>query len=112
MSSMRYDNRGIVINEEPMYSKVLENRGFKSIEQYTTAVIKYPHPRQIAKLNTISVVWKTGDRFWKLASKYYMDPDVWWVIAWFNQTPTEAHLRFGMTIFVPLPLVEVLALFD
>ena len=53
-------------------------------------------------------IWKEGDRFFKLAHQYYGDSTMWWVIAWFNRTPTEAHVSLGDTIYIPRPLDLVL----
>lgn len=49
-------------------------------------------------------VWKQSDRFWKLSNKYYGDPGYWWVIARYNEQPTESHLDNGDTIVIPFPL--------
>jgi nucleoid-associated protein YgaU len=64
-----------------------------------------------AFLDSRTVVWKVGDRFYKMANKYYGDPTYWWVIAWFNQTPTESHVVVGTTLEVPLPLDRALAIY-
>ena len=44
----------------------------------------------------------------KLASKYYDDPTMWWVIAFYNQKPTEFHLKLGDLVYIPVPLETVL----
>jgi hypothetical protein len=56
-------------------------------------------------------VWKRGDRFFKFASKYYGNPKYWWVLAWYNQRPTESFFKFGDIIEIPLPLNQVLRYF-
>ena len=55
--------------------------------------------------------WKLGDKYWKIANEFYNDPSLWWVIAWFNRRPTEAHNKSGDLIFVPVPVEELLSLF-
>ena len=50
-----------------------------------------------------------GDRYFKLAYEYYGDSKLWWVIAWYNQKPSEADVKNGDTIFIPLPLDKVLS---
>jgi|TARA_R110000824_G_scaffold11740_2_gene51400 hypothetical protein len=55
--------------------------------------------------------WNVGDRYWKLASKFYGSSDLWWVIAWYNQKPTDAHVKIGDTIAIPMPIDRVLGLF-
>jgi len=51
--------------------------------------------------------WTVGDHYWKLASKYYGDPSAWWVIGWFNQKPTEAHVKTGNLVLIPTSLEDV-----
>ena len=53
-------------------------------------------------------IWKSGDRFFKLASRHYGDPELWWVIAWFNKIPTESHAKKGQVILIPKPIAKVL----
>ena len=36
---------------------------------------------------------------------------MWWVIAWFNQAPTESHLVIGDTIEVPISIEQALSVF-
>jgi len=66
-------------------------------------------PNQILTLNLTSHIWKMGDRYYKLAHAYYNDPELWWVIARFNEKPTEAHLELGDVITIPLPIEKVLS---
>ena len=52
--------------------------------------------------------WTLGDKFFKIAFEYYGRPELWWVVAWFNQTPTDSHVDLGDLLYVPLPLDDVL----
>ena len=105
---MRYLNRLILKNISETYEEVREKRGLNRIVHYDTAKLKHIDSKQIAKLSRVSHVWKTGDRFYKLANKHYGDPKKWWVIAWYNKRPTEAHVQLGDLIFIPQPLETVL----
>jgi len=60
-------------------------------------------------MSTIQHVWATGDRYHKLSAIYYKNPKYWWLIAWYNQTPTEAHVKVGELIYIPMPLERALA---
>ena len=65
----------------------------------------YLEKRDISETNNeIKHVWKTGDRYYKLAATYYGRPELWWAIALYNEKPTEAHINFGNTIRVPVPI--------
>jgi len=110
---MRYVNRRTVHVLKNYYKSSLEKRNLKSLEIYKTAVLKYPSSEEATKLNLIRHIWGTGDRYYKLANKHYGDSELWWVIAFFNQKPTESHVNLGDTVFVPLNLdlmLEVLGI--
>lgn len=67
---------------------------------------------QRRQLDIIDHLWKRGDHFYKLAYSYYGDPTYWWVIASYNNKPTEAGLAFGTLVFVPTPLETVLSFME
>ena len=106
---MRYKNQEIFVNINEAYRKYLKKtRGMTNIKQYSTPTFKQPSPQESANFNTINHVWKTGDRYFKLAEEYYDDPTMWWVIALFNQKPTEFHVKHGDVLYIPVPLESVL----
>jgi|TARA_Y100000994_G_scaffold247186_1_gene252012 nucleoid-associated protein YgaU len=105
----RYDGRRKITNANALYEEMLEKRGIKKVTQYSSPQLKYPPPEKIAAtLKRVGHVWKHGDKFWKLASEFYGDAQLWWVIAWFNKKPTEAHLKLGDRIQIPMPLTTVM----
>lgn len=104
----RYKTRKTATNNSPQYSSIFENRGVSKIRQFMTGKFTYPTSEQIKTLSLKNHLWKTGDRFYKLAYQYYSDPSYWWVIALFNQKPTEADLQYGDVIKIPLPLEKIL----
>jgi hypothetical protein len=106
----RYNNARPFVNREKLYEGVLEKRDVNYIRQYRTGRLRQPTQEERTRLQMISHVWTLGDRLYKLAAKYYNDPKLWWVIAWYNLKPTEAHFKAGEVIYIPLPLNEVLAL--
>jgi|TARA_R110000824_G_scaffold317784_1_gene504951 nucleoid-associated protein YgaU len=108
----RYDTRSIFKNTDEKYENLFEERNTKSILQYATANLKHPTSNEIANLSTVNHFWREGDRFWKLAAKYYNQPHLWWVIAWFNRMPTEGQVSLGDVVVVPLPLSKILDYLD
>ena len=111
-SVSRYMGRRKVSNAHEMYREHLEIRGRTHIRHFTTPMLRYP--TDLEKQNNITAVghiWKTGDRYYKLANTQYGDPRYWWVIAWYNKKPTEAHVNLGDSIYIPTPLHSVLELF-
>ena len=101
-------DRRTVRNKEELYEEAFKNRGVKHIDHYPTPVMRELTPDLTAKVEQITHVWSVGDRYYKLAHKYYGDPKLWWVIARFNSKPTEAHLNLGDIVVVPVPLTDAL----
>ena len=108
----RYDTTRIWINNNDQYDNLFKERKVKWIRQYLTPNLRYPTTEEIGNLTIINHVWKTGDKYWKLAAAHYDRPGLWWVIAWYNQSPTEAHLREGQVVFIPKPLELVFNYLD
>ena len=110
-NGIRYDNRMVVINASDLYKPILKGRKLKTIRQYNSPNIKYPTLEQISELTVIDHVWKQGDRLYKIADEFYGDPELWWIISWFNKKPLESDYKFGDVVSIPLPLSDVLELF-
>lgn len=49
-------------------------------------------------------IYKMGDKLYKFAHEYYGDVDYWWVIAWYNNKPTDAHFKIGDVVYIPKQL--------
>ena len=105
---MRYNNQEIFINEEKAYQRLLKKRDMKFISQYNTPKFKHPDAGDAANFTVITHIWTVGDKFYKLASNVYSDPKLWWIIALYNQKPTEFHVKPGDIIYIPTPLETVL----
>ena len=108
----RYGPTPIGINSSNKYSELFQDRNVKFIQQYTTTEMNALSSGEVGTLNLISHTWIMGDRYYKLAYEYYNDSKLWWVIARFNQKPTEAHLKVGDTVLIPLPLEQVLQFWE
>jgi len=107
----RYSTRKIAINDVYQDDELFENRGVKSIEQHTTPTFKNPSDQDLSRIDYELHYWVTGERFFKLAQKYYNDHRYWYIIARFNNKPTEAQVEEGEQIKIPTNLaiaVEVL----
>ena len=112
MPISRYDSRHIFTNDNKEYKKeFFEERDVKQIDQYATGIINYPTLQQMNNLTSVSLVWGATDKLYKIAYQYYSDPQYWWVIAWYNKKPTEAHFSVGDLYYVPQPLSTALDYF-
>ena len=108
----RYDSRKIGVNNTNQHKALIETRSVNYIRQYFSPELKHPTDEEISQLTLISHVWGMGDHFFKLSNQYYGDPKLWWVIAWFNLTPTESHVKPGDVLQIPLPLDRILEYLD
>ena len=102
--------RGVVRNKEEIYKETFRKRGVNHIDHYPTAQMYHPVAKDLANIESIKHIWKVGDRYSKLAYEFYGDPRLWWVIAWYNQLPTESHVSLGDIIYIPTPFDKILAL--
>tara|TARA_R100001244_G_C5084048_1_gene114691 strand:+ start:139 stop:483 length:345 start_codon:yes stop_codon:yes gene_type:complete len=107
----RYDNKVAALNDSEMYKKIFKRRGITFINQYRTPEIYFPTDEEYLQLENVDHVWKMGDRYYKLAHQYYGKPSYWWLLAWYNQKPTESHLENGDLIQIPLPFDAALMLY-
>ena len=57
-------------------------------------------------------IMSESERLDVIAGQQYQDASLWWVIAMFNKKPTEAHFNLGETVYVPLPLEQVLRIME
>ena len=108
MSNVRNQNEKVITNDVRQYRELVQKRGVKKIEHYATPVMRHPTVSARAAAATTSHVWAYGDRFYKLAHQFYGDVRFWWVIAWWNGYPTEANVKPGDLVDIPLDLKTAL----
>ena len=101
----RYNKGDIAFNDSIMYKNTFKDRGVDKIRQYRTQRFKNRNTDGIEYINHI---WRDGDQFWKLSDEFYGDPKHWYIIAKFNNAPTESHVSIGDQIKIPLDLALAL----
>ena len=104
MAKSRYSKTRRVVNRSEYYRFLRRHRYARRITQYATPKLRMPTIVDRMGVAVDTYVWKYGDRLYNLASRYYGDVRYWWVIAWWNSYPTEADLKPGMAITIPLDL--------
>lgn len=109
MAYTRYDNRLIFRNAEEIYIDYLVSKRLPFIRQYSSPLHRRLTSRQYNDLTVTTTMWMTGDRLWKLAAEHYGSAKYWWVIAYFNNKPTDSHFKIGDTVQVPFPLNTILS---
>ncbi len=104
--SNRYASSDPFLNKSRYYRFLLEKRGIKAIEQYSTPVLYNPSPSERAQISSAQHIWTFGDRYYKLAYNFYGDVRLWWIIAWYNGYATEAQLAPGDVLTIPLDIEQ------
>ena len=94
-----------------IYQEIIDNRNIRQVIQYASPAFPPLTAERRRSVQYDLHVWKRGDKFYKLAHQYYGDPSLWYLIAWFNQTPTENHVNLGDTIMVPTYSERVMTYF-
>ena len=97
----RYRNRRTALNDDQFYQEVLEERGMSKIQQYTTPAFTRPTDELLDSIKYVKYIWTVGDRYWRIAERQYGDKSLWFIIARFNNKPTEAHIQPGDLIKIP-----------
>ena len=101
----KYTGREIVTNEEDEYKDLLEIRGIDTIQQFKTFFFNRKNIKNSYGYH--EHVWKKGDKLYKIANKYYGDIEFWWIIAMWNNKPTDANFKIGDVIEVPYPAGDI-----
>jgi len=104
----RFSNRQRIINAGSPYKELLKQKGLTYFDQYATMPMRAITNELVRNIPTENYTWEYSDTYQKIAARYYGDPEMWWVIAWFNQKPAEFLLNVGDIIIIPLELVDIL----
>jgi hypothetical protein len=97
----RYSNRKIFKNNLENYNFLIKNRGLKFISHYNSFKYSYKNEQNLGYITTYQHIWSLGDRYYKLSQKYYQNTNDWWLIALYNNKPTESDIILGETLFIP-----------
>ncbi len=106
--SRLFSETAILSHED--YENFLLNRGVNKIEFNKFIPLLKLTPQQRREIIEIKHIWKSGDRFYKLASVHYGNPSYWWIIAYYNQKPIENMVGLGQVIVIPKPLDRMITL--
>jgi len=101
---MRYANRTKKIIDRKRHKHLLKKRNLDFAEIYESAKFKFLTDDEKSLISSDVMIWQFGDKMHKVALEYYGNMDDWWVIALFNNTPTEHHIKAGDEIYIPYPL--------
>lgn len=101
----RNDYKNIVGNNSTLRETIHERRNVETVKILERLPYFYPSEEELRdEINHSKEIYKTGDKLYKFAFKYYGDVDLWWIIAWYNNKPTDAHFKLGDVVYIPTEL--------
>ena len=83
------------------YDYLFENRDMKIIYMAAMNEMNAMTDADRSAIDTKRYTWRTSDRYWQVAKRFYGDTRLWFVIAYYNKAPTEFHLSNGQDILIP-----------
>ena len=79
INTARRKQRFVFTNDRELYDDILTRKRVQAIRQYSTLNLTPFRANLDNKIQEINHIWKTGDRYFKLASQYYGRPELWWI---------------------------------
>jgi nucleoid-associated protein YgaU len=107
----RDDNREKLFTTNNDLPELLDKRGLRRVRHFSTPKLVSPTSAQRRRIRVTRHIWTTGDTLMKLAHQNYGSVAYWYVIAWYNFKPTDAHFELGDPVYIPANLQQVLSIF-
>lgn len=107
----RYDTRRTFTTTKEESKHLLEDRGISRATFYSSPVFGLLGYSEYANITESRHIWSIGDRLYKLSYKHYGSTEYWWVIARYNNKPTDSHFKLGDKVIIPQPLNYVLDMY-
>jgi len=85
-------------NDDNLYEKVAEDRGIKRLIQHRTKIFD---EIDLSTLVYNKYIWKKDDNLFKVANRFFPNRNYWWIIAYVNNKPTDAHFEIGDEVLIP-----------
>ena len=94
-----------ILADSKLRDNIFDRINRDKVIQTTRLRLNEPTEQELrTELNTIEKIFSIGDRMYQYAYEIYGSVDYWWIIAWFNNKPTDAHIKVGEVIHIPIPL--------
>ncbi len=97
--------RDLIKVDSKLRENIFDRKHVNQITQTTRLRFNEPTEEELRdELSYIEKIFSIGDKMYKYAYDVYGSTEYWWVIAWFNNKPTDVHCKVGDVIYVPTPL--------
>jgi len=101
---MRYEKTDtFLLKRNARYNKILTKRKVEAIKIMETQTIDSVANIDFDTITESEVLWAQGTKMWRLAADHYGDGTLYWVIALYNEKPTDAHWEIGDIVYIPHP---------
>jgi hypothetical protein len=98
---IRYNKRSVLNDTRPINRKRIVERNSNSVTYYSADSLKHPTQEDYNRVGSRPVIWDHTTRLTKLSNQYFGSFEYWWVIAWWNKKPTDAHFNIGDVVYIP-----------
>ncbi len=108
---MLQDIREAIKIDKKHRENIFDRRHIKEAVQLSTLRLNEPSEEELKnELDFVERQFSIGDRMYKFAKEIYNDTELWWLIAWFNNKPTDTHWKIGETVYIPVPQDKALVI--
>jgi|TARA_R110002074_G_scaffold386006_1_gene567556 hypothetical protein len=105
---IRYNKRSVLNSRKPIDERSVRKRNTNSLTYFSLDSLRHPTQEDYDRIGSRAVIWDETTRLSKLASKHLGNFEYWWVIAWWNKKPTDAHYKVGDVVYIPNNLTMAL----
>ena len=101
--------RELIKVDEKLREPIFARKHLQEVIQTKTLRLNEPTEEELRdELSYVEKTFSIGDKMYKYAHEVYGSTEYWWIIAWFNNKPTDLHCKIGDVIYIPLPLSSAL----
>lgn len=102
---MLFKFREFIKVDEKLRENIFARKYLQEVVQTKTLRLNEPTQEELKdELSYVEKTFSLGDKMYKYAYEVYGSTEYWWIIAWFNNKPTDIHCQIGDTIYIPVPL--------
>ena len=103
--------RDLIVVDSKLRENIFARKNVDEVVQTKTLRLNEPTEEELrTELTFVERVYGHGDKVYKYAYELYGDTEYWWIIAWFNNKPTDTHCSIGDIIHIPMPLDRALVI--
>jgi hypothetical protein len=94
-----------ILADSKLRDNIFDRINREKVIQTTRLRLNEPTEEELrSELDTVEKIFSIGDKMYKYAHEIYDDAAYWWIIAWFNNKPTDTHWNIGDVVHIPVPL--------